>query len=252
MKKTLVACALLTASLAVGCSDSGEQFVILQNQVPQSGCVISTDRGIYRGEGWLDVSLVSADTPFAYQLYPLMQNDLPVVGGQGAGEPNRLFVRAFRVRVDVPRDPKGQAVGVPQKIADLFDELHASDPIDPLVVFQEPWSGSVDPGGLIAGAVTGVPGELARRIRATGALDAISFTNLVVKVKAVADRSIGSIESREFTYPVRVCSRCLMSSLKPCPMAPTNKGNVCNIAQDEPVDCCTEGTALVCPAREDR
>ena len=55
-----------------------------------------------------------------------------------------------------------------------------------------------------------------------------------------------------------MCNDCVVHVLtddmdKPltCPVPTTttvNKGNSCNPFQDGPVDCCTQGTSLVCPA----
>ena len=55
--------------------------------------------------------------------------------------------------------------------------------------------------------------------------------------------------SDPFHFPVELCSGCLVANVAPCPYAAAaaNPGNVCNPAQDDKVDCCTNNGALVCP-----
>jgi hypothetical protein len=204
--------------------------------------VIGQERGIYRGDGVLDLALVGSDSPSGYQLFPLLQNDLPGLSDQNAGQPNRLFVRAFRVRVE-PGD------GAPAKVTQLFEKLAGADQTRTLLEFQEGWAGTLEPaGGVLPARVTVIPGELARQLRATRVLDGATFVNLLVKVKAVGRRRDGELESQEFTFPIRACERCLVARLDPCPYAPSRMGHGCNVAQDEPVDCCSTGNALFCPA----
>src|SRR5688500_10310729 len=105
--------------LLSGCSEDSRLF-ILQNQVPTSGCSVTTNRTVYQGDGTIDLSLVGGGSAFGYQLFPLIQNDYPAAGSAGAPEPNRLFVRAFRVRVE-PGD------GAPAKVFEFFDKLASSD-----------------------------------------------------------------------------------------------------------------------------
>jgi hypothetical protein len=239
---TRLAGAVLAAAALGGCSGDSDRFFIVQDQVPSATCTLGTERMLYRGEGLLDLSLVGNETPSAYRLYPLLQNDLPVATQQNAPQPNRLFVRAFRVRVEA-------GDGAPAKLTQLFDKLAAADATRTLLAFQETWAGTIEPGGgLLSAAVTVIPGELARQIRTGKALDTSTFVNLVVRVRAVGQRREGEIESTEFVFPVRACEGCLVARLAPCPYAPTNTGQACNVAQDEPVDCCVTGNALVCPA----
>src|SRR5262245_57151436 len=88
--------ALSLTLLSVTCSGPSDQFMILQNQVPESGCLISTTRGVYRGSGVLDTALVGQGSPVGYSLHPLVHNGLPAVGEPGGREPNRIVLRSFR------------------------------------------------------------------------------------------------------------------------------------------------------------
>jgi hypothetical protein len=238
--RTIWAVAAATLGLLGGCGAESGRFLILQNQAPQAPCKITTDRMIYRGSGTLDAALVGKDQRFGYELFPLLQNSFPASGASDAPEPNRLFVRAFRVRVEA-------GDGAPQKVFDLFGKLQG----DPLIEYQEPWSGTVDPGGgLMAAAVGVVPAELARRIQASGALAGVPSIPLLTHVRAVGVRREGEVESDEFTFPVEVCDQCLIAQLLPCPYDAVNLGNACNISQDAFVDCCMAGAELSCPARK--
>ncbi len=234
---------LWIAALLGGCGSPSDSFFIVQNQVPGKDCTVGADRGVFRAEGTLDVGLVGDTTPFAYRLHPLLQNDLPGLGEMGVAEPNRIQLREFRVSLAL--DDRVPA------LVELFDRLAAEAP--ELLAFRELSSGSVDPGGgLTASSTVVVPGELARRIRATKALDGLSHVTVVARVRAVGARRDGRIESQEFRYPVRICQGCLIADLRACPYMPTYLGNACNLAQDEPVDCCTDGSQLFCPARAGR
>jgi hypothetical protein len=243
MTRLSVVAAALSGLLCACSDDVSSRFFILQNQVPTAGCKISASRSdVYQGEGRLDVSLVSPGSTFAYELFPLIQNSFPSAGGMSANEPNRLFVRAFRVRVEA-------GDGAPQKVYDFFNKLAQSDQTSGFLEFQQPWAGTIEPGGgLLAAAVGVIPGEVARQLRATRALDTTSVP-LLVHLKAVGKRQDGEVESGEFTYPIQACDGCLGVNLGSCPATPVNMGNACNIAQDATVDCCTRGVELTCPAR---
>ena len=233
---SLVLAAVSTASLSCG---EETRFFIVQNQVPQEGCVVSGERSkAYRGDGRLDVSLVGDTQLNAYRMYPLLQNDLPAAGVSGAVEPNRLVVKAFRVTLELDGD-------APAAARQAFDALAAE-----LRSYEEPWAGTLEPGGAtIPAGVTVVKGEVARRLRDAGVFDAATHLRVAARLRAVGARAEGDMTSMEFRFPIQLCSGCLVSGGGTCPIAERRfAGHACNIAQDEPVDCCRDGTALRCPA----
>jgi hypothetical protein len=242
MKRMSIGAALLVFGMTA-CSQDEDRFFVLHNQAASEGCLISADRDRpYVGQGTLDLALVGPRTPYGYLLHPLLQNDLEKLSEPGVAEPNRLALRGFEVRVSL-------GAGAPAKIQQLFAELQSSDEGRALLGYDVPWSGAVEPGGgLAASSVNAIPGELARRIRATEELSKVSHVTLFTKVRAKADGAGRSVESKEFVFPVELCLGCLVGNVAPCPAAPVNKGNACNVAQDATVDCCTNGADLVCPS----
>jgi len=232
------------ASLALGCSGTSEQFFIVRNQIPIAGCGLPDPHyGDPRGAGVYDVGIIQANWGTRYQLFPVLQNDLPAQSQPGGTDPNRLLLQEFHVQLVPGKD-------APQALVDFL----AAPALAPDLSYSEPWYGSwsgfVEPGGgqLPAGGVAVVPENLAQQLNASGLFDTYARLPLVAKVRAVGSTLSETIQSREFDYPISVCRYCLVASHPPCPHAPKATGNPCNVAQDDPVDCCSEGTNLVCPS----
>ena len=225
--------------LAAGCDLPPHQFFIVQDQVPEAGCVINTNTTLYRGQGVMDVGLVSSTSTEGYSVFPLVKNDLPAPAA-GESALNRIDLKGFDVDI-VPIGTQPANTDTLLKSLDGTDTMH----------FRLPWSGVIDPGGGLKSArVAVITAELARRIRDTGDLRAKgSFLQLGARIRVSGDRS-GAVESDAFLFPIRVCDGCLIGHVESCPLsaAPANAGNACNIAQDDVVDCCTTGDTLTCPA----
>jgi hypothetical protein len=237
--------AVCGSALIAGCGDES-RFYIVQNQVPlaaNGSCSIPAGRGQqYAGDGVLDVALVSPTAVSAYDMYPLLQNDLPRSGAGGV-EANRLFVKGFRVRLELD-------AAAPAPARQVFDALAADETARRNLAFEEPWSGTVDPGGgVIATGVHAFPGELARRLAAAKVFEAAPTVRVFATVQALGAREQGDLTTPEFRFPINVCAGCLVSQLGPCPVAArTHNGNACNLAQDDAVDCCTSDAGMICPA----
>ncbi len=242
---TLAALGATTAALG-GCGTPPGQFVIIQDQVPDSSCAIPATLGMeYRDSGELDVSLVFDGADTGYLFFPLMQNNFPP--STSGGDPNRIALSSFEVDVGLPADAPQSG-----KIWNLFQKLatdNAGGP-DPLIHYSVPTSGSVaSGGGDTAGFVNAVPADLARMIRDTDDLTAGSFIYLMSTVRAQGKTLSSTVTSDPFHFPIRVCDGCLANNLGMCPLAQAgaNTGNPCNIAQDQTVDCCALGAELQCP-----
>jgi len=244
----------IAALVLAGCGLPPGQFIIVQDQVPDPGCVIPTTLGaVYRATGDLDVRVVSSTAVAGYVLFPLLQNNLSPPQGQ-ASDPNRIALSGYDVHVTLA--PDATLTG---PITDLFNGLESGQPNgvpSPLVEFSVPTSGSVaSGGGNTSSAVDVVQAELARQMHTMWTLSPSmpAYIYLTAIVRARGKTLQGSVESDAFNFPIRVCDGCLIAnvdSLPVCPVtqAPTNVGNTCNVAQDGFVDCCTFGDELVCPS----
>jgi hypothetical protein len=232
----------LWALSAAGCGRVPGQFEIVNDQVPQEGCLIGVDETVYRGSGELDLSLVSDGASTAYKVFPLIKNNLPA---SAAGvDVNQIVLTSFAVDIS----PLGT---VPSATAALLAALEGDAAGHALLHYQQPWSGSIaSGGGKISASVPAFPVALAAQIRGTGDVGASPSLTMNLRVRVFGHTTSQDIESDPFDFPVALCAGCLVANVRACPYAaaPANAGNQCNIAQDTPVDCCTNNGNLVCPA----
>ena len=70
-----------------------------------------------------------------------------------------------------------------------------------------------------------------------------------VRIRVFGSTNTQDLESDPFDFPLYVCSGCLIANVLACPFtaAAANKGNECNVAQDNFVDCCSLNGQLFCP-----
>ena len=236
----LSAAVLLGAALFLGgCGTPPGQFIIIQDQVPQTGCEVPAGVGaLYLDSGELDVSLINDGADTGYLFFPLMQNNAPAPSG--GIDPNRIALSEFQIDLSVGDDAPG-----------TIQTLFAQPPRTDLIKFSVPTSGSVaSGGGNTSGTVNAVTAELARDIRSKNALPSPGdFFYLTATVRAQGKTLTSTVTSDPFHFPIRVCDGCLANDLGICPLAQggSNNGNPCNIAQDQSVDCCELGSSLVCP-----
>ena len=236
---TLSLLASLSAGTLAACGRVPGQFEILQNQAPMSGCAVDTSRTIYRGEGHLDLSLVGAGASTAYLMFPLVINNLSPSAGSGP-DGNEIDVKSFAVDIGTSKQSY-----LPPKVQSLFDTLNQNPGSSDyaLLHYSLPWAVTISSGGgLAATAVDAFPVELAQRVLATGDVNASSTSMLInIRVRVFGSTNTQDMESDPFDYPVYVCDGCLVASNLSCPVMGTlpSPGNPCNIAQDDPVDCCS-------------
>ncbi|HVZ74106.1 MAG TPA: hypothetical protein VHJ20_17125 [Polyangia bacterium] len=241
------------AMLLAGCGQPPDQFIIIQNQVPEAGCVIPTTLGsVYRSTGVIDVAVVPTGATIGYEIFPLLQNNLPPPSGGQQGDPNRIALSGY----DVDVSPMDDA---PAAILDLFSTLQTSGTDgmpDQLIKYSEPTSGSVaSGGGNTSSGVNGLPGALARKIHDAGVFQAGAAPfHVEATIRAVGRTTIKQYTSDAFHFPILVCSGCLIANavdgrVPACPTSSAaNQGNECNVAQDQVVDCCTTNSGeLLCP-----
>jgi hypothetical protein len=233
---------------AVACGRVPGQFEILQNQVPQNGCVIDTSETLYRGDGTMDISLIQPGSESGYVAFPLIKNNLAGAAG-GGPDTNAIDIHSFAV--DLSASKYG---ALPANVQALFNNLEASGHGSAdyaLLHYSVPWSAHVgSAGGVVATAVGAFPLELAARVAATGDVG-VSRTSMIVnaRIRAFGSTSTQDLESDPLDFPIYVCAGCLVANVAACPysVAPANTGNPCNVSQDDFVDCCTSNGSLICP-----
>jgi hypothetical protein len=228
--------AVLSSSLAVAaCGRIPGQFVILNDQIPLTGCLIPTDVGVYQGTGEVDLEIVRQGDQSAYFVFPLLENNL--AASTGGVDANQITLTGFNVDISAISGA-----------GPLTANVLATNP--GLTHYQVPWSGSVGSGGSkVSAAVNALPVGLAALLLGTQEIDLSPTLNLDLRVSALGHTPTQDIESDPLDFPITVCAGCLIANIQPCPYTSmlSNPGNPCNAAQDELVDCCISGADLICP-----
>jgi hypothetical protein len=242
LRRPLSLVAVLWPLILAACGRVPGQFEILNDQIPQvsgTGCIIPVDPGMYSGEGKLDISIVRGDFESAYFVFPLIENNLPAAKGTSI-DPNEIQLTGFQVDVR-SLDP----MHTPAAVQAVFDGAGA------FAHYQVPWSGGIaSGGGQLSAAVAAFPVELAQAVAGAGNFGVQPSLTVDLQVAVLGTTNSGQhMTSDPFHFPVQLCSGCLVANKLPCPYTtvPTNLGNGCNPAQDDPIDCCTDSGALVCP-----
>ena len=232
-------------SIACGLAACGRvpgQFEIVNNQVPSANCAVPVSDTVYQGQGTLDAKLVRSGAGSAYYVFPLLRNNLSGASGDGV-DANKIVLTSFAVDISV--------LSGPPEVTALVDMLNADPSLSALLHYQTPWSGSLGSGGgELSAIVAAFPVELAGRMLGTLGLSVQPSTFVNLRIRSFGHTTTRDMESDPFDYPVAVCDGCLVANTGPCPFSttPANMGNPCNVAQDYPVDCCTAGNDLICPA----
>jgi|RhiMetdeSRZDD1v2_1073273.scaffolds.fasta_scaffold168628_2 hypothetical protein len=212
----------------VGCVDEGADatVVILQNQVPEEGCVIpGSPSDLYSSSGRIDLR-----APTGYLLTPVAINNATSVEG------NETARMAF--------------------VEGAYVDLHFADPDlesalagTPETRLEIPFSARIDPDGGTSGmAFEAIPRSLFDQLADR------SSTLIYIEARLFGELGGSGFESKTWRFPVEVCDGCTVIDFGACAalptsFSPTHTGNACNPYQDNAVDCCTTSTgALVCPA----
>lgn len=225
-------CAGLLGSLALACVDPSS-VVILRNQVPGKGCIISAmPSELSIPDGVLDLTFADKGQNPGYVFTPLVRNGVASVDGQ----PNAriVFLKGADVEIVAANSTRSQEV-----VGKLGSVGRAT----------RRFSADVSPNGGTSGLIY----QLIDGAQAT------VLHSLIVKGEAVtvlARTSVfgtmdgSDVESPDFDYPITLCKECLVS-IVPCSVIkaePTALGGECNALQDQPLLCCTEGGMTKCPA----
>jgi hypothetical protein len=231
-----VACGLAACGRVPG------QFEIVNNQVPAANCSVPVNDNVYQGQGTLDAKLVRGGAGSAYFVFPLLKNN---TAGAGPGEidANKIVLTSFAVDISV--------LTAPPAVTSLVDMLNADPSLSSLLHYQTPWSGSLSSGGgELSAIVAAFPVDLAGRMLGTQGLSVQPSTFVNLRIRSFGHTTTRDMESDPLDFPVALCDGCLIANTGSCPFSvpPVNTGNPCNVAQDYPVDCCTAGNDLICPA----
>ena len=218
------------AAATGGCTDAGGSFFIVQNQIPGDRCLISPTAGDARPRGRIDVQ---ASDGYLFT---------PVVESRVESTPATMNSRVIAV--------EGADVDV-TFLDGLFSSSEESQLRDDrLTRFSQPFSGSVFPGSSSSFGFIILPAALLDRI--ADKLGDGDSTQVVADIVVFGQMNDGDVESDPFRYPVDVCNGCMLVDRGPCADLATgfeaSPGGVCNLLQDVPLDCCSEGGAQVCPA----
>ena len=232
LRAITLAAALMTGA---GCAGNGDEaLLILQNQFPDDGCVISAQEGsLVQDDGTLDVLGGSS-----YLFTPLVKNT--TLGETGTEVQRRVFITGARVDLRFANE-------------ELFSDAELEMYRDiGLTRFEVPLAGSISPdGGTLALSFDIIQAALTRVL--TDKISGDAELLVLADIRVLGELGGGDIESQTFTFAVRVCAGCLINDVGACEMLPDNFeariGNPCNPFQDGTVDCCvpTAGTPR-CPA----
>jgi hypothetical protein len=224
----------ITGIGGVGCSADFPSLYIQQNQVPETGCVVSAGGTVFLSEGLLDTN----DDPngalnLGYVFTPLIVN---AIAGDAAHPTLHL---AFLTGADVEILPSGSA-----RSQELVTALGAAGLAKHTVRF----TATVKPGGNVAMVFHLTDLETTTAIR--NQLSANEVVQTIVRVTVSANIDGGTATSYPFEYPLSFCVGCLVQDLGPCAGLPAGftgaVGGQCNRLQDAPLECCDN--FAVCPA----
>lgn len=226
------AAALAVAALAAACTDAGESMRIVQNQVPQEGCVIpASATATARARGRIETRAESG-----YLFTPVIQSLL--VEDEDRGVERVVAMRGADIDVTFP-----DGFFSASEEDELRDEV--------LTRFSSRFSGTLPAGGTLSVDFIIIPTGLLERVDAK--LDAdTDAVEASVKVVVFGDTDGGEVESIPFYYPVTICTDCVSHDVGECALLEVGDvlraGGECNPFQDDVIDCCTSGGVLQCPA----
>lgn len=230
---------MFAAALGACVADNGDEGIfILKNVKPEAGCVFTasaTSPFITRGQ-------VSVFSPDGYQLHPQMKSRITAAVGQE--DQRTVITRGARIDLEIVDKALETAMGGAASLQSMG-----------ITKFEIPFTAPISPNG---GITDGSFELITRRfldevVRASGANDtATPFrTEIMATVVVYGDMAGAEVTSNPFRYPVTICNDCVANVLGACPLpmdTVIREGNACNAYQDDPVDCCLQGTEVVCPA----
>ena len=246
--------ALVASAMLAACTTtSGDNtIVVLHNQLPAAGCVLSADvNGAFRSAGRMDLyQWVPGAESTGYILTPLVAN----YAFAKSDQPQEIMRRTVLVRgahVDLKFNDATFMTADDQAALDAAGLLH----------FDVRFAGAIPPNqSLAAFTFQTIPAGVFDAIRRKydGLTKLGPDVDMIASVVIYGDLGSGSIESSAFEFPVTACDGCLTNLAGECSALSTDfkarTGGVCSVMQDDVIDCCTDSTdttkppLLICPA----
>ena len=252
---------LAGAGAGAGCvADSGDEAFVIRNNlaVGDTSCAFtpqltaaSTSRGT-----------LNTRSPDPYLLAPLIESRVTAATGQESLRTVSLMGAKIDLAVGPITVVDGQGTTTFSCAAagatPCFSAAESADlAAGGITRFRSLFSAPLAPNmGLTAATFDLVPTTLVREIQrkvGTLAADAHLRAQVVATARVYGQLNGGEVESPAYVFPVTVCNDCVINILPTsCSLTPktftARKGNPCNPYQDGVLDCCQEGTSLVCPA----
>lgn len=237
---------VFAALVLVGCANTGDEgMIVLNNTAVTDSCSLSGAAD----QPFISHGEIFAFAPTGYFLTPLIQSRLTTeIGGSGSGSSTV--------------DPLQKTIFL--KGADISLTLVATSVITAgqyqvtqnntsLPKFSVLFSGSLPPDGTVNVGFEVIPPYVMQSIIGMSGADlAASDVRAEVSAEVTIKGDVGgdSISASPFTFPISVCTDCVVQNLGACPVTGTPAtGNPCNPYQDGAIGCCTDASNnLVCPA----
>jgi hypothetical protein len=223
----VLALALSMILPGAGCTDADQPIIILQNQVPDEGCIIP----VGTGSGFRPRGIIDTQSAAGYLFTPLVQNNAVSI----SGNPNARLATI-----------QGAEVGL--TLQDPSVTVAEGD-----LSFTKRFSGTIQPdGGLTSFSFTIIDKRVLDAI--AGVIESPDQRfEVLAEIKVFGTMAGGDLESVPFTYPVDVCEGCMRVDVGPCADLADDfvalEGGVCNPLQDVFTECCTAlDESLTCPA----
>ena len=169
--------------------------------------------------------------PAYYDMFLLVKNNLLSTENTGSAVEENCIV-LDKAQVDL-------------SLGTLGDHVESS-----LTRYEVPLALTICPGEEKGVTVRVIPSQVVELIG--NQINEGSTVLATARVKLVGKRGSQNIPSNSIQYPIFLCNGCLVHNLGLCssdtiPERPKT-GNPCNPAQDDIIECCSEGGDLVCPA----
>jgi len=238
-----ISAALLGAfvgALAAGCmaDTGGESILVLKNVHAGTDCLAAAaENEIGTARGTLDL-LMPSGYVFVAQLKSRIETQ---VEEDKDKDQRTIFTTGANVDISFPG-------------SDLFSAAELTELRDAgLTRFKQPFVAPIVPnGGLVDIPFVAVPEALVDRIAARADLSTKFRLETLVTFTIKGDVSGREVSSQPFSYAITIGNGVVVNVMGSCSSIAASTevrtGYACNPAQDGVIDCCVNGTALMCPA----